>query len=340
LGEDFEKRLANSKRALEKQAKEEIDNRLSKLITEKNEAIQRLRQFEGREATLRKAMDDAERKLKGFQQEANKQKDTELLKQRQILQKEQNQVLMRREADFNREREGFQKKLKHLEQQLQRKTANEIGEGAEIDLFESLREAFPSDQIKRIPKGTPGADIVHEVMDRGQNCGQIIYDSKNRQGWRNTFITKLRADQIEAKAEHAILSTTEFPSGQKEFFVQDSVIVINPARVVQIVRVLRSTMMRLRQHGASLKEREGKIGQMYDFISSDDFRNRLEMEKELTRALLEIDVKEKREHDIVWKRRGTLTTRLSNLVLEIDTDLCAILEGSELRLAVRRSAGD
>ena len=68
-----------------------------------------------------------------------------------------------------------------MEKQLQKKTANELGDGAEIDLFEALRESFPGDKITRIPKGQAGVDILHEVLYKGESCGKIIVDSKNRQ---------------------------------------------------------------------------------------------------------------------------------------------------------------
>ena len=68
-----------------------------------------------------------------------------------------------------------------MENQLKKKTANELGDGAEIDLFEALRESFSGDKITRIPKGQAGADILHEVLYKGEACGRIIVDSKNRQ---------------------------------------------------------------------------------------------------------------------------------------------------------------
>jgi hypothetical protein len=39
-------------------------------------------------------------------------------------------------------------KLEDLARQLERKTANELGEGAEIDLFESLKQEFGGDQCE------------------------------------------------------------------------------------------------------------------------------------------------------------------------------------------------
>lgn len=110
--------------------------------------------------------------------------------------------LLKQEAKFNRERESLQRKMQLMDKQLQKKTVNELGDGAEIDLFEALRESFPGDKITRIPKGRAGADILHEVLYKGESWGKIICDSKNCQGWQNAFVAKLRQDQVEAGAEH------------------------------------------------------------------------------------------------------------------------------------------
>src|SRR3989442_15334599 len=84
---------------------------------------------------------------------------------------------------------------------------------------------YPDDQITRVPKGTAGADIIHVVKHNGKECGKIIYDSKNRKGWRDDYVTKLREDQIAAKAEHAILSACKFPAGAHQLEVREGVII-------------------------------------------------------------------------------------------------------------------
>jgi len=103
-------------------------------------------------------------------------------------------------------------KVEDLARQLERKTANELGEGAELDLFESLKQEFEGDQIMRVSKGAAGADSIHDVVHRGKICGRLVYDAKNRNAWRNEYVTKLREDQITAQAEHAILSSLKFPA--------------------------------------------------------------------------------------------------------------------------------
>jgi hypothetical protein len=89
-------------------------------------------------------------------------------------------------------------------------------------------------------------DILHDVFHKGQPCGRIVVDAKIRQCWQNNFVTKLRQDQVEAGAEHAILATTLFPAGKKEMCIESGVIVMSPGRVVHMVQLLRQAIISMR----------------------------------------------------------------------------------------------
>lgn len=127
---------------------------------------------------------------------------------------------------------------------LEQKTANELGEGAEVDLFEELKHLFEGDRIRRVPKGTPGADIVHEVIENGKVCGKIVYDFKKRGRWASDYATKLCEDKIAEGADHAILSLLKFPADTRQIAIRDGVILANPARVAVIAEILRDDIVR------------------------------------------------------------------------------------------------
>ena len=57
------------------------------------------------------------------------------------------------------ETQKLSNKVDELQRALDKKTDEELGEGAEIDLFEALKKEFPDDRIERIAKGSPGADV-------------------------------------------------------------------------------------------------------------------------------------------------------------------------------------
>jgi hypothetical protein len=162
-----------------------------------------------------------------------------LQEQAELIQREKQEAVNAVNAKHFEEAQRLTGKLEDLDRQLERRTVNELGEGAGIDLFESLKQEFGGDLIKRVSKGTAGADIIHDVVHGGKVCGRIVYYAKNRNAWRNEYVTKLRPDQIAAKAEHAILSSLKFPADARQLHVQDGVIIANLARVLALVQMLR-----------------------------------------------------------------------------------------------------
>jgi hypothetical protein len=316
--------------AIRKQAAEEAAKQLAAIAAERHAILQKAREFEAREAAIRKeAEEEAARQAQALVDLSEQQKQKDLNELRTILEADRDQTVLKKQAEFAREREGWQKKIMEMDHQLQRMNANQIGEGAEVNLFETLKEAFPGDAITRVKKGQPGVDIHHDVMHKGEFCGRFVYDSKNRQAWQYTYVTKLREDQLEAKADHAILCTTVFPSGKKELSVESDVVVVNPARAVHIIHLLRRAMIEMHVRGLSMKQRAEKTNKLYRFIISASYSQRFNQVVRLTEEMLELDVQEKKTHDTVWKRRGTLLTRQGNVLREIDTEISAVIEGTD-----------
>jgi hypothetical protein len=198
------------------------------------------------------------------------------------------------------------KEVDDLKRKLEKQSNAELGEGAEVVVFDALRTAFPGDDIRRVKKGTEGADIIHKIMEKGRVCGTIVYDSKNRGAWRNDYVAQLRKDQLAAKAEHAVLATRAFPYKARQLAVKDGVILANPARVVALVEVLRTQTILIAGLRLSEEAREEKMASLYDFITSDRCRQIFDRMDTAAEAILELDVKEKKAHDSTWQQRAQL----------------------------------
>lgn len=311
--------LLQAQRDAEKRATEAATKSVAAVKGELAAAQAKLKEQETREAQARaKLVAEAERKHQA-----------ELAKQRQLLGRAKDEALLKARAEFTREKEAAQKKVADLERQLQKKTANDLGDGAELDLHETLRDVFPRDHISRVGKGEPGADIHHEVLHKGESCGLIVIDSKNRKGWQNAYVTKLRQDQLKAEAQHGILATTVFPAGEKELCIRDNIIVVTPARTPFIIQLLRDLMVRMHVQGLSMKERAVKMGRLYKYMTSDICAQRFEEAKKLADDLGDLDVQEAKDHQKVWERRGRMTTRLKGVLRELNTEISAIIEGAD-----------
>ena len=310
--------LEKHKQMAERKAKADADQHIKKVTSERDQAAAKLKAAEAREADVRKQAHE----------EAVKLAQKQLAEQRQALDKDKNFALLKQQSEHNRDRDALQKKLKIVEHQLKKERANELGDCGEIDVFDALRDAFQGDKIARIGKGQPGADILQEVLYKGESCGRIVVDIKNRQVWQHTFVGKLRQDQVKAQAEHAILATTVFPAGKKEMCIESGVIVISPAHVVHVVQLLRRAMVTMHVQGLSMNQRASKMSKLYNLITSESYTAKFTEANRLTEDILELDVKEQAEHGRVWKNRGTLVKRMQYLLREVETEVAAVIESN------------
>ncbi len=153
-------------------------------------------------------------------------------------------------------------------------------------------------------------------------AGKIIYDSKNRNAWQNEFVNKLRADKIAEGADHAILSSNKFPKDKREIHPQDGVIVASPARVAALAEILRGQVLRMHALRASGEEREQKTLDLYNFITSEHFKQLIDQVEMQTAKMLDLDSKEQEAHRRLWDQRNKLIRSVqkarSDLSFEVD----------------------
>jgi len=245
-----------------------------------------------------------------------------LREQRDALDKVTVEAINAEKAKAFTDRQKLEARLAQLQRQVAHNAAAELGEGAELNLYEQLRDEFPGDTIVSVKRGQPGADLVHTVIENGRECGHIVYDSKSRAAWRNSYVSRLLDDKIAAKADHAVLVTRVFPAGQAQLYVQDGVIVANPARVLALAQMIRKHVVQQATLRLSDEARAENTMRLYDFITSDRCSVLLEQIGTVSDKLLDLDVKEHRAHTATWKQRGQLIREIQQargtLVTEID----------------------
>ena len=248
-----------------------------------------------------------------------------LAEQREALEKAKVDAVNAEKSKFFEENLKLTNKVEELKRTLEKKSNEELGEGAEIDLFEALKAEFPDDNIQRIPKGSPGADIRHIVMMNGNECGTILYNSKNHNQFRTDHVTKLKADQIADKAEHAILSTYKFPQGTRHVHVQDGVVLVSPARVVAIATIIRGHMTQMYTLRVSRVERESKMSELFEFIVSERCTQLLGRIEKQAEDLLELQAKEIKWHKNNWEKQGEAYKAIQKAKGDLETDIGRII---------------
>lgn len=248
---------------------------------------------------------------------------------REALEKDKADALNAEKAKHAEETQKLTGKLEALTRQLEKKTAEELGEGAEVKLFDALKAEFEGDRIERVGKGASGADIIHTVVHNGRECGKIIYDSKNSTAWRDDYVSKLVQDQTAAKADYAVLSTFKFPAGAKQVEVRESVIIVNPARAVAIAHIIRRQIVQVHALRLSKTERAKKMAALFDYITSPRCAHLLERIESQADALLKLQEKEMRAHEAHWKHEGALVRSIQKVKAELGNEIDGIIGTSE-----------
>ncbi len=301
--------------------------RVRKEATEAAEACfqEQLALNENEVSTANAKVLEAEAKLATIGDQHAKTIAEQLNVQRVVLEKAKEDALNVEKAKAFEENQKLSNKVGDLQRALEKKTNEELGEGAEIDVYEALKKEFPDDRITRITKGAPGADIKHVVVSQGNECGTIIYDSKNHNAFRNEHVTKLKTDQLAAKAEHAILSTHKFPQGTRQLHIQDGVLLANPARVVLLATVLRQHMIQVHTLRLSSIEREQKTVALYDFITSERCTQLLGRVEERCEELLDQQTKEVRWHEKHWRKEGEALRAIQKAKADLESEISGII---------------
>jgi hypothetical protein len=306
------------------------------------------------EAAAAQRLAEAEQAAKARQEEnqtqleaANNEKDGALAKMRQVeaerdamvearvgevreaMETDKANALAKKDSENDEKTRKLLEYVHSLERKLEEKRPDELGEGAHIQLFDALKAEFPDDNIRRIRPGVSGADILHTVMRNGQECGSILWESKNSTGWRDEYVSKLIRDQTAASADHAVLSTFKFPAGTAQVEHRDGIVIVNPARAVAIAHMIRKHLLVLHTLRLSKAERMEKMAALYDFMTSErcsSLLNRIDSDAE---ALLDLQVAEKKFHDKHWKDQGLRYKSIQKAKADLDIEVGAIIGSVE-----------
>jgi hypothetical protein len=277
-------------------------------------------------AAIDRTRDEAVKQYETLKAETENVVNGRVQEMREALEKDHLDKINGKDAAHAAEKQKLTDKAADLMRQLEKKSADELGEGAEVKLYEALRQQFKDDRIQRIGKGSPGADILHTIIHNGRECGRIIYDSKNAQAWRNEYVTKLVQDQTTAKADHAVLCVLKFPAESRQLAMRESVIVVNPARAIVIVQLIRRHLIHVNSLRLRKNDRAKKMAALYDFITSDRCTHLLGRIDTVADSLLKMQLAEIKAHEANWEKQGRHFRTIQKVKGELETEIDRIIE--------------
>ncbi|MCF8432939.1 MAG: DUF2130 domain-containing protein [Crocinitomicaceae bacterium] len=295
-------------------------NRKSAQLIELNQTrakLQRLsREFEEREAKIHL---EKEREL------------TERLDAAKITMKEQVQM----ESFLKiKEKENIIDSLKQkLEEAHQRATQGSMqsqGEAQELVIEEILRELHPHDSIEEVKKGANGADCIQIVRTQsGIEAGRILYESKNTKSWSDGFVTKLKQDNLQAKADIMVIITKTLPKEMKgKYGLIDNVWITTLDNLKDLSLLLRYGLLKTHSVLITQSNKKDKMSLLYDYLTSEEFRATFENILEGFKNLQDSHLDEQRKIQLLWKRRAKHLEQVLNSTIEFYGSIKSISENA------------
>ena len=315
----FEERLASEKKQLQQQLEETLRKNIAS-------------DFENKLAMLENANKESEEKLKLSRQKEmeflqrekqlkDKEAEMELALQRKLQEQrgELSDQIRKQEQEKNNLKETeHQLRVKELEKQLddQKKLAEEMkrkaeqgsmqlqGEVQELILEELLRQSFPFDVISEVGKGIRGADCVQTVRNQfGQECGQIIYESKRTKDFGGDWIEKLKKDMRSQGVDVAVIVSQCYPKGMECFGEKDGVWICSFEEAKAVAYILRDGIIKLFNTNKSQENRGDKMQLLYSYLTSTEFSEQWKAIKEGFMSMRQSIQQERVAMERMWKAR-------------------------------------
>ncbi|MFZ4462162.1 MAG: DUF2130 domain-containing protein [Patescibacteria group bacterium] len=300
---------------------------------------------------LKKRDEDARKRELDFMREKaaleNKQKDLELEKERAIiearkvmegelaerLKKEQGLSLERMQMEFekkiaerDKQMEILQKSLAEANQKASQGSMQIQGEIQEDALKALLTREFPSDLVDDVPTGIKGADLVHSVRTQfGQHVGVIAWESKNTKAWSDSWVDKLKEDRLRVNAGVSVIVSSVLPEGINHFGLYKGIWVTEWQYVLPLTLTIRDQMISMDHLRNSLAGKDEKMEVLYNYLTSTEFRDKIQNIVEAFTTMKDQLDSEKRAMERIWANREKQLERVISNTARLYGDMQGLI---------------
>jgi len=256
------------------------------------------------ELDARKRARELDERAKNVDLEAARKIDAERNKIEEEALRRANEQYQLKLAEKEKQIQDAKKVNDELKRKLEQGSQQAQGEVLELQLEELLRSAFPRDQIEPVPKGFSGADIVQTVISRsGRACGTILWESKRTKAFSDGWLQKLKDDQRKLTAELAVLVSEALPKDCSAFVYTNDIWVSNPQCAISLAAALRMQLINVAVARAAANGAKQKSEILYEYVSSTQFRQRVEAIAEAFIGMQSGLQEEKRAAQKQWAKR-------------------------------------
>lgn len=308
VAQEVEQKIAQRRKAIEEDVRrnvqEELHLQLTNTQTQLDAARVKLRDAEQNELKLRNERSQLEEEKQRLALDVQRQIDAERQKIKDDARKQLD--LERQFTDRQKEEQiaSLRTQIDDLKRKAEQGSQQSQGEAMELVLEDQLRAAFPHDLIEPVPKGVHGGDIVQRVRaEGGAECGSILWETKRTRSWQANWLTKLRDDQRNAKADQAVIVSEVLPKEVTGFALLDGIWVAGRPCYMGVATALRLGLIQVAKTARANEGHKEKAELIYDYLTGGEFKHRVQGIVEAFVSLKEEIEDEKRAMMKLWAKR-------------------------------------
>ena len=308
-----------------KESAEKIED-LEKQLDKKSTQIDELKK---QEKQLRIKTQELEEKEKDIDLEILRGIDKEKAKVEEAAKKKITEEFNLQLKAKDKEIEDFKKTAEELKGKLEQRSQQLLGEVAELELEDLLKQYFPVDEITPVGKGIKGADVIQHVKNSsGQECGSIIWESKNTKNWNSGWIIKLKEDQRKEKADIAVIASVALPADIDSFDKRDGVWITNFNLIYQVALILRQNLVGLQSIRIAQTGMGEKVDLLYSYLCGIEFKQRVVGMVEAFSQMQEDLNRERRSMEQIWSKREKQIQKFVRNISGMYGDVRGIIGGA------------
>jgi hypothetical protein len=228
------------------------------------------------------------------------------------------------ERDIQLRRLG--KEIEELKKQASKTQPELKGQAGEENLIAILRNEFRQDLFTTQTRGTSGADIIQQIRTTSGELLKITigYDNKEANDVNKSDIEKAKKDREDQGIDYIIIvSRTFHKKDVKNGYLGniDGVHLVHPDILVDLVRTIRTLILKMSKISESMQDQEDKQKELYKYVTSERFCRSFEKVLEVHTKLSDLQSKEEKNHKSLWSNRKQLDDDLIDTYYNMSSEI-------------------
>lgn len=298
------KKQAKKEEELRKKIEEEqkeANNVLEKELQEKTEQLKEFNKLKAEKSRLEREKETLADEIKAKTEE---EFNIKLAQEKQTLQQNAQKKYELKIIELEEKLKAQVELTKQMQEKQEQGSMQLQGEAQELGIENYLKENFKLDDVEEIKKGANGADTLQIVKNEfNQPCGSIYYESKRTKTFSNSWVEKFKDDMQEKCADIGVLVTAVYPAGMERMELRDGIYICSYEEFKALVPILRNILIEFNNIKAFQQNQHEKSVQLYNFLTSKEFKLQFETIYNCFNNLRDNLQKEKNAMNKIWKQR-------------------------------------